>query len=494
MKTLLSREHFRHLKLIEWLYKTSEPVSLARLSDLLNYSHRTLARDTKYINLMYAPIEIKATAKGNQLHFPPTISLDFVISRTLALNLAHSFLEAIFFNPDYTSEELATHLFISLSSLKRLIKDIQQKLAPLDIQLNSRPYHLTGKEEHIQQLYLCLFKNKYPNCRELLSSEQLILSQELLAHLLPFFQKQAISPLLNNFFYLLLISVTRQVPTPFLSHEQDIITYLLSLSEESPDFPSSFETTYNLPFDQVFAKRLLFNLKACETAVLETGLFDITTKVSPYQQQLNQLLTAIEETFKLTFRDHPSLVHDLEHLLLIQAHSTFLSPLPKPPVNIALTLTDEAFHYFCLFLSTALKQPQLTDLKDYHDNLLHIFEMYWPYLTVTITERLAPLKIGLLSSYCLLESHLLKERLTVLLGPHYSVTIIDEWFSDSLPFETFDVLISPYSRPDVTDPNLICLNVSPDSQEWQRLAKLLFTLNREKNMTSAPFFDTMVGE
>lgn len=494
MINLLSRERLRHLKLIEWLYLASEPLSLTALSSELNCSHRTLSRDIKYINLMYAPLQIKSVSTGKELTFPQHISLDFAISRTLTLSLPHSFLELIFFKPDLIAEELATQLFISLSSLKRLIHDLQQKIAPFDIQLKSRPYRLTGDEKHIQQLYLYLLKNKYPNYYKLFTAEQLALANQLLTYLRPYFKAENRLDCLNNFFYLLLATAIRPPQDCSLTLNPHLNKYLIILAKEQPDYATTFEQQFELPFNQSFTNRLVNNLFFCEEVTFELHSSESHAHSQLLKNQLRSLLRALEEQFHLKFHEHPLLYHDLLHLILLKQPTASHYLLLGRSSLVPLTITDEHFYYFSFYLSQTLQQSAFKELTLYHDELQKTFEIYWSHLNLQIIEKQRCLTIGILASPALPATLLFKKRLTNFLGEHYTIAVIDD--SQGLPanFRTFDLLISPYSRPDLRHPNLISLNFFPSHYEWQTLTKLISQIKTRKNMTSAPFFDTMVGE
>lgn len=477
MRKLLSRERLRHLQLIEWLYFTSEPLSLAQLSSELNCSQRTLARDIKYINLMYAPLKITTTPQGKQLDTPPHISLDFAISRTLTLSPTHSFLELMFFRRDYIAEELAAKLFISLSSLKRLIYELQQNLAPYDIQIKSRPYRLVGNEQHIQHLYLYLLKNKYPNYHKLFTPEQFKLANQLLTHLHTAFATQKRLPCLNNFFYLLLTSVTHHSAPSSFPTNNNLSGSLLALTKVDPDYSKGFQEQFQLPFNQTFAKRLVGNLLFFEDASYAAGFPDITPEALLLKSQLKDLLTELSRQFFYDFSEQPLLYQNLVHLILLK-HS-----LPKQQPLVPLIITDDGFQQFSFFLRQVLSRPAFNELALYHEQLEQIFEIYWPTLNLTVTENLCCLTIGIIATAALPETIYFKNRLAHFLGNHYKLVMIDEAALQPVNLATFDLLISPCSRQDLRQPHLISLNFFPSYHEWQALAKLIFQIKTSKNMT-----------
>lgn len=92
---------------------------------------------------------------------PTNYSRTLIYSYILSDSLEFKLLETVFFLESFSTESLAEKLFISASTLRRLIKTMNKKLVKYNFYISSSPYKLIGSETAIRNFIIHLFFEKY---------------------------------------------------------------------------------------------------------------------------------------------------------------------------------------------------------------------------------------------------------------------------------------------------------------------------------------------
>lgn len=94
------------------------------------------------------------------MELPAHIGIDVFQRSIFKTSPAFQLLELIFLNERYTSSELEELLFISASSLSRLVTQTKNVLAQYQLSLNTNPFKVTGDEALIRRFYSMFFKER----------------------------------------------------------------------------------------------------------------------------------------------------------------------------------------------------------------------------------------------------------------------------------------------------------------------------------------------
>ena len=171
MRDLLSNHARRQLTLLEYLIE--HPVAtLAQISDATGYASRTLWQDAKEANSYLEPIKIEATQNGLQLVVPQGCSVRTIYNRLLGQSKEYNLLEYLFLHEGETLEELAESLFLSLSTLRRMIVQMNKTLEKSGILISTSPAQILGDELSVSQFFIALFSEKYYDLSYLLNKEE----------------------------------------------------------------------------------------------------------------------------------------------------------------------------------------------------------------------------------------------------------------------------------------------------------------------------------
>ena len=158
---LLNNTINRRLNLINILAKNSDWFFLNELANMLNVSERVLKNDLAYFRKEVDDFTIYSSRKGIKLAFKDNKGLNTISKKILISVVPFQVLEKIFLNETKSVSQLADELFISVSTLYRIIKDINFKLKKYDIRINTNPCMVIGNEKKIRYFAYQYFHERY---------------------------------------------------------------------------------------------------------------------------------------------------------------------------------------------------------------------------------------------------------------------------------------------------------------------------------------------
>jgi predicted DNA-binding protein YlxM (UPF0122 family) len=158
---LLNNGERRKLQFAEILTNTDKWLTLTELGEELDCSVRVLKEDMVFFRKNFSDFQIKTSSQGLQLTFKQDKGLEALYQKLLSESTAYHLLEIIFMFEDKTISDLAEELYVSVSTLYRLIEQINAKTAVYDFKIETNPCRVTGKEENIRYFYYNYFNEKY---------------------------------------------------------------------------------------------------------------------------------------------------------------------------------------------------------------------------------------------------------------------------------------------------------------------------------------------
>ncbi|WP_099224091.1 helix-turn-helix domain-containing protein [Listeria costaricensis] len=163
MRSLLEKSVRRRMELLEILIENNEWVKLETLAEKLNCSKRTLNNDIAIIQKeLQDNWELDTSRKwGIRLVIPETSQLDQLYQFFMKKSTSVQLLLGTFYDQQLTVEEWADKLFISPSSLYRLIHRVKSRLQIYGVDLSINPVAIVGPEQQVRYFYMQLFWSGY---------------------------------------------------------------------------------------------------------------------------------------------------------------------------------------------------------------------------------------------------------------------------------------------------------------------------------------------
>ena len=162
MLNLLSKKLQRQLNLLEILFE-EERCRLSQLEKRLASSGKTLRNDFIEINTYSSDIQIVTDRDaGVTAIFSPAFTKDHIYQIVISQSTEYKYLETILLHPKENYLELAEYLFISESTLRRIVKKTQSKLKKYDLRIKGLT-RIVGEGQVIDGLTARLLMEKYPS-------------------------------------------------------------------------------------------------------------------------------------------------------------------------------------------------------------------------------------------------------------------------------------------------------------------------------------------
>ncbi|WP_239256883.1 helix-turn-helix domain-containing protein [Listeria ilorinensis] len=163
MRSLLEKSVRRRMELLEILIENNEWIKLEMLAEKLDCSKRTLNNDIAIIQKeLRGNWELYTSRKwGIRLVAPETSQLDQLYQFFMEKSTSVQLLLGTFYDQKLTVEEWADKLFISPSSLYRLIHRIKSRIQFYGVDLSINPVAVVGPEQQVRYFYMQLFWSSY---------------------------------------------------------------------------------------------------------------------------------------------------------------------------------------------------------------------------------------------------------------------------------------------------------------------------------------------
>lgn len=161
MESLLRKNERRRLQIAEILYEKNDWMTLTELAKALGSSVRSIKYDLDVFKENFDDFTIQTSNHGVRIHFHRNKSLRTLYSNILRHSIPFTLLEIIFADETYSTNDLAERLYISPSTLYRMIDHINESLNKYGIRVDTNPCRIVGNEDHIRLFFYQYFYEKY---------------------------------------------------------------------------------------------------------------------------------------------------------------------------------------------------------------------------------------------------------------------------------------------------------------------------------------------
>ena len=160
MLKILSKKLKRQLKLLEYLFE-GETYRFNDLEHLLGCSAKTLRNDLLDIHSYASDIKIQMTREeGVRATILPHVTEDYIYQVIKQESIEYRYLEAILLHKFKNYLELADYLFISESTLRRIVDKINPMLQSYDLKVQAL-IKLVGNDQIITEMTVQFLMGKY---------------------------------------------------------------------------------------------------------------------------------------------------------------------------------------------------------------------------------------------------------------------------------------------------------------------------------------------
>lgn len=474
MRELLSIQSVRQLELLEYLLDAGE-VTLAQVSDATGYASRTLWQDIKEINEYLAPMEIETTPKGVELIIPSAYSVRAMYKRVLCQSREYNLLEYLLFNEGQSLEELADNLYISLSTLRRMIATMNEKLAKFDFKIAVAPTRVIGNELSVSQFYVALFTEKYYELSDLLKKGEFQTMNLLLENITNEGKMKLSFSDLQKLRILGYVRIVRLRHGHEISLDDKDMKLLRDYKFlKDPVFLTQFMATFNMKIDEhillqmyqvLYGKEYFYSYEHLKAVVQEDA------RKKKVFDAIRELLETLAEEFSISLENTERLQINLYNMLRLSEYRYFIIYSRSRQFIEGFDLDNpNVLDIFKKRMSILEKHD--IELPGYiYDDFIYTLLTEWPDFLEKLESFVPDIKIGLLFDtdvdhvkfvHTILRKYS-KQRLTLVV-PELSSTIRGQ-----LRERDIDLLITDIPNLAIKNIEIICVEEYPSKHDWKNI-------------------------
>lgn len=485
MRELLSTQDKRHLIILETLYKKND-ISYKELAELLNASINTVVQDIKIINKQITPFHISfhPQEKTLSLKKPTNASIDFIYSNILKNSLEFKILELIFFEEFSFLEDYADTLFISLSTLKRVITKMNKILQKKEIQITTNPIQLVGNEKEIYMMILMLFREKYIDYRypfeEKDSLTLSILVNDIAGEETDFWNYQDIERLKLS----ILVSLVRIQNNHYLEIDYDNIElnkYQMNLLNY-PLYRFYFKSVFHIELTKKNLIELFFPFLPTNFATSFDDLMTLCKQDSNKEAELTSLINLLEDiasslNMTLPLENKQKLILDLFNIRLLGISEDFL--LHNTKQEFVTKLKKDAPVVFHFLKTKFAENPFVSQLNDYGKiHFTYMLITHWDGLFIKIQSSLPIFHIGVLMNSDKEHSHFITQMLNTRFDGKFifhdiKASHIEECFKQ---FSHYEFIVTNQSQVNQTPKPIISIGLYPSAEDLSAINAMYLSL------------------
>lgn len=484
MRRILSPQDSRVLHLVESLYDKEE-LFMQDLCEELNISFKTLKRDIEYAMLVLSPIDIKVSGnKGVKLVIPSNYSITYLYTALLAASLEFRLLEKIFLRETYTVDELAEELFISSSSLRRMVSRMNKVLQEEEMEINLNPVQIIGNELKIYNLVIHYVLERYYLKKTIFTKVQIEAVKELVDFVLKIDYVELEYRDRERVELFLLVQLTRMknnhfIPEEFNPHRQkiflDVDTSVIE-KKVKDSFYKEFSRQNLIQLFSIFSDgKWSFNYKK----LLEYS------KTNPELRQTKEKFEVLIESIASKYRIEQS---SREELLVYLCNSQMLNNGTYYTLYDQLSTIvnhfkhdySEGIEFIRLKLIEIFQGEVLNEYKI--NDYICILIIHWDKFLIELEKEVTPLKIGFVYDVEEQYMKLIQNEISYRFKNRFEIKIINE--DKLVDIEKVgnqcDLILTNIPGIVVQGLEVICFPIYPKEKDWSKLESFYSNFNFSK--------------
>ncbi|WP_165005973.1 MULTISPECIES: helix-turn-helix domain-containing protein [unclassified Enterococcus] len=488
MLDLLSKKLQRHLKIIVLLFEGGV-YRFGDLKELLDCSSKTLRNDLLDINSYIKGIEIKSDREaGVTAVISSHIAEDYIYRSVMNESIEYTYLEAILMRKFNNYLELAEHLFVSESTLRRLAKKIASELQKYGLRIQGLT-KIVGDDQMLTILTVRLLMEKYqvfeeafdPSlCKKVKRAIQLFMQENRLSEPFALMEPQE-DRFLCFFIACRIIRWNEKKCAEMEKETADRFTFH-QLVNDSQKQERTIPAISWEGWQYVFEDTIVFGL-------LKMRRLEAKTTGCECHEELAEMIRVIEKKYQLYCKDKTKIILNITNDLRFLKIPFYILYDPTRAIykniqNEFDHLKEELMSYFRRITQTIGKDHQMTELI----SQFILFELLtnWPELLKKMEQKNRRIRALLLVDSTQVHVNYIIRKLQDYLGNRYEFTISMDFSMNNhlIQRSAFDCVISNRTLIEPWKIPVFGISVFPNSRE---LRNLLYFHHRLIHKTHKPY-------
>ena len=478
MINLLSARDKRYLDILESLFD-SDSLTLDDLAVITRSSKRTVQNDIQGLNSCVAPLEITTSHKtGCSLIIPNNYSIDYVYQLILNQSIEYQLLEAVFFLKHESMEACSEALFISTSSLKRLIKRINQRIVPLGFKVVTAPLDLVGDEELICQLLENYLGEKYQSDEYPFTKAQLDVVDKLIELIAPHnYRVYQTMDYLKRKLLVRILRLKRNISKNICIEATVDLSYFFSECDHKRlvlEFKNAFgfildNESWNFLLKDFITTQILTSIEEMEEVRLSNDI--IRKKIS----KLEKICELVSIELDIPLINKKEMLLELYNETEVRRKNEFFI-FDRQKRFLKLFAKENPDVYAQLVNLPVLKEQ--IDKKKFLDVIYTILTK-WENLYHEIKKKDAEIKVGVLMdfdfNYSTFITSVLREHFNKRIN--FENIVIEDIGTLAAAQSKFNFIVTNISHIDLLKIPIVCTNLYPDETDFNKIKACILSVS-----------------
>lgn len=501
MDSLLRGNERRLLKMTEYLFEKDDWITIAELSKALNTSTRMLKYDFDMIKESIDDFTILTSNKGVKLEFYKNRGIKTLYKNVLERSLSFQLLELLLLNENYTTFEIADKLFISLSTLYRMIDQINEVTKKYDFQIETNPCRLTGDENSIRLFYYSYIFEKYTDLDWAVFTSNLNLDIAIIDSLIYFFVNLVNVELdfanYNILKLFIVVNFIRYQNGHFSKINSDAINIHailkdIQLNKDALDyFAKQLKTKIDIHFvTQIFSPFIYDGYSLDYDRLLEKA--QNNKKIKREMNYIEKFIIKLATNNNLVIPNIEDIIYSLHNSTLLEDYDPRGNYILYDRNAHFMYTVEEEFPFFYEQLYEEIKNYRhFLGLKESEKSihyLMYIVFSKWNHLVLELRKRYDQIKILVISNRNSSHSYMLKDFIEYEFGSQLKIDIYDGSFltKEILEELEYDFIIANFPLPALNSKNCLCIENIPTYNDLTKIQREIdeIVLKRNKERTA----------
>lgn len=490
MREVLDASERRKLEVLEYLYFTGSWVTLKELAQKTVSSERILKQDMLQLRDYFSVEVLQTSHLGIRLVLPPHRDRDDLYRYFLSNSLAFKFIEMLIYDETKTVFELAEELYVSSSTLFRLIKKLNVSLAAYYVQVQTNPCKLISEnEESIRYFYISYFSERYNNLEWPFKT----INQNFFEQFLVFIAKINNIPL--NFADFKRLKLWTAIPYLRIKQGHYVSMKSSNYSNMIPDcsrfqpLTGEIEKKLAITLDKNFIEQVFSIFINNDFKFSYESLLEDTKTDSAVKERVSYHATLLHNLSNQIGIPIPNYQHLLKELFNI-SHFVFKSKEGEyPPPYILFNSKkyfvqsmEDMFPDFIALAFSNLKKYEKKTNENYSETaryeIIYTLLVHWDHLIPELYNKKDKVRLLIVSDFDIEHAKMIQDLLHRYLK-HEIITILYTNPIFSLKYlnnNTYDILITTFTLPfdvDTIEKSCICIRNVPTKDNITAIAQAI---------------------
>lgn len=491
MREILSNTNIRRLELIEYLYYSKDWVSLDFLTDQLDCVPKTLKMDFLELDSQFHFLSFESFENNIRIHFKENYGIETIYKIILEESPGFQLVEILLLQSQIDKEDLMDKLFMSNSSIYRLLNTMNNRLREnYNIGLSFSPIKFIGNEVNIRFFISQFISEKYSFHEWPYKGIEEEKWNDFLRFFVNFSGVSTDFTRLNYLKVLSLVSLIRYKNGFRIIDERCFnIDALWEKLIDDPKFKSE-KTNLQKIVGVEITKPLLINLFYPYLQKEFAFSYEHLLELSKDNQEINKSVLAVENmlfqlskefqlnilnTFDLTLE-----LHNLYYLQNMEIDSNYILFNKK---KLFCKTIEQRFPELIHSMKKEINQwlmiyPRTLSLS-FKEHILYALFTYWESLVTQLLRREGNISVLIITKFDIWQAKMLADYLNHYFSNQIKISIYNQLTVDLVSLEStdYDIILGTFRIPNIKGKVVLNISNIPTNQDLEKIYHTIRQLN-----------------